>query len=97
MCDKILLIVNLLDVNMNSEKIFINVNKGVILKDEDLVKGLLITKIPLDNQDQKYRLAETEINEVRANLGRQWDDLTHWVSQENIRIRGSELGGQVSV
>ena len=85
LCDKTLLIVNLLDVNMNSEKIFINVNKGVILKDEDLVKGLLITKIPLDNQDQKYRLAETEINEVRANLGRQWDDLTHWVSQENIR------------
>lgn len=47
--DKVQLIVNVCDREMSSEKIFINVNKGVKLKDEDLVKGLLITKIPLDN------------------------------------------------
>ncbi len=83
--EKTLLIVNLLENNINSEKIFINVNKGIKLKDEDLVKGLLITKIPLENKALTYRLTEIEINEIRANLGRQWDDLTHWVSQEEVR------------
>ena len=84
LCDRVLLIVNLLEEGMKSEKIFINVNKGVKLKDEDLVKGLIITKIPLDNQTQQYRMTENEINEVRANLGRQWDDLSRWSSREDI-------------
>jgi hypothetical protein len=79
------LIVNLLDANLNSEKIFINVNKGVKLNDEDLVKGLLITKLPLDQLNQKYRATEIEINELRTNLGRQWDDLTNWASRKDIQ------------
>lgn len=82
--EKVFIIVNLLGKEMKSEKIFINVNKGVKLKDEDLVKGLLITKIPLDNQSQNYRMTENEINEVRANIGRQWDDLARWSSRDDI-------------
>jgi uncharacterized protein with ParB-like and HNH nuclease domain len=67
---KVQIIVNILENDMNSEKIFVNVNKGVKLKDEDLVKGLLITKIPLDNKNEQYRLTENEINEIRTTLGR---------------------------
>ncbi|MDP2947175.1 MAG: DUF262 domain-containing protein [Nanoarchaeota archaeon] len=84
LCNQVFLIVNLLEKNIKSEKIFINVNKGVKLKDEDLVKGLLITKIPLDNQTLHYRMTENEINEVRANMGRQWDDLARWSSRDTI-------------
>lgn len=83
LCEKVLLIINLVE-NLNSEKIFVNVNKGVKLQDEDLVKGFLLTKIPLDNQTQRYRMTENEINEMRTNIGRQWDDLAHWVSRDEI-------------
>lgn len=84
-CEKIFLIVNLLENDVNSEKIFINANRGVKLQDEDLVKGLLITKIPLDNQSRDYRMTENEINEVRTNIGRQWDDIYRWASRDDIR------------
>jgi len=83
--DRVQIITNILDDEMNSEKIFINVNKGVRLKDEDLVKGLLITRIPLDNIEEKYRLTENEINEIRSTLGRQWDEISHWATREDIK------------
>lgn len=84
--NSVYLIVNLLENNLNSEKVFVNVNKGVKLNDEDLVKGLLITKLPLDLLDQKHRATEVEINELRTNLGRQWDDLSNWAYRSDIRI-----------
>jgi hypothetical protein len=37
--EKVYLIINLLDSDLKSEKIFVNVNKGVKLNDEDLVKA----------------------------------------------------------
>ncbi|RZL16900.1 MAG: DUF1524 domain-containing protein [Pedobacter sp.] len=70
---------------MHSEKIFINVNKGVKLQDQDLVKGLLVTKIPLESQQQHYRFTENEINSIRANVGRQWDQLAHWTAKPDIK------------
>ncbi len=82
--DRVQIIVNILDNEMNSEKIFVNVNKGIKLKDEDLVKGLLITKIPLDNRKENYRLTENEINEIRTTLGRQWDDISQWAIRKDI-------------
>lgn len=82
--DKVQIIVNILDDEMNSEKIFVNVNKGVRLKDEDLVKGLLITKIPLDNKNEQYRLTENEINEIRTTLGRQWDEISQWTIEKDV-------------
>ena len=74
--EQVYLIINYLDKDLNSERIFINVNKGVKLKDEDLVKGLLITKIPLDQKQNHFRLTENEINEIRSNIGRQWDEIS---------------------
>ncbi len=82
--NKVFLIVNLLEESLNSEKVFINVNKGVKLNDEDLVKGLLVTKLPLDHLSKKYRVTEIEINEWRTNLGRQWDDLVNWAGKKEI-------------
>jgi hypothetical protein len=84
-CEKVYLIVNPLEQEMNSEKIFINVNKGVKLKDEDLVKALLITKIPLDNTEMLRHQTENEINEIRANVGRQWDEIVRWASRDDIK------------
>lgn len=67
----VFLIINLLDPGLSSEKVFVNVNKGVKLNDEDLVKGFLITKIPADMRDTPYSMTDIEMNEIRANLGRQ--------------------------
>lgn len=85
-CTHVHIIINLLDNDLSSEKIFINVNKGVKLQDEDLVKGLIVTRIPLDNQTQAHRLTENEINEMRCNIGRQWDDLVRWTSRPDIAV-----------
>jgi len=82
--DKVQIIVNILDDEMNSEKVFVNVNKGVRLNDEDLAKGLLLTKIPLDNKNEQYRLTENEINEIRTTLGRQWDELSEWSIRNKV-------------
>jgi len=81
----VMLIINVLPDDLNSEKVFVNVNKGVKLGDEDLVKGLLITKLPKDFDDYRLRRTETEINEARASIGRQWDELSGWSSREKIR------------
>lgn len=83
--DRVFLIINYLDKDLNSEKIFINVNKGVKLRDDDLVKGLLITKIPVDQQQKHFRLTENEINETRTNIGRQWDEISEWSFRDDIR------------
>ncbi|MBB6240013.1 hypothetical protein HDC90_004675 [Pedobacter sp. AK013] len=83
--DDVFLIINLLDAGLNSEKIFVNVNKGVKLNDEDLVKGFLITKIPADMRDTRYRITDIEMNEIRANLGRQWDEIANWCSRQQVK------------
>lgn len=98
-CSNIFLIVNTLGEDINSERIFINVNKGVKLNDEDLVKALLITKIPLEKKEYSFRISEIEINEIRANIGRQWDELNKWASKEEIITffkRKSEYGSKLS-
>lgn len=83
--DDVYLIINLLDAGLNSEKVFVNVNKGVKLNDEDLVKGFLITRIPVDMRDLRYRMTDIELNEIRANLGRQWDEIAGWCSRPPVR------------
>jgi len=85
LCTKVSLIVNLLEHSLDSEKVFVNVNKGVKLNDEDLVKGLLITRLPIELLGQKVRATEIEINELRTNMGRQWDDLNAWASRKDIK------------
>ncbi len=93
--DSVYLIVNLLEENLDSERIFVNVNKGVRLNDEDLVKGLLITRLPLEhlNKNKKYRPTEIEINEWRTNLGRQWDDISNWASRPDTLSFFKASGG----
>lgn len=81
----VFLIINLLDTALNSEKVFVNVNKGVKLNDEDLIKGLLITKIPEDVRDIRYRMTDIELNEIRSNLGRQWDEIATWSNRNEVK------------
>jgi len=85
LADDVFLIINLLDAGLNSEKVFVNVNKGVKLNDEDLVKGFLITKIPADMRDMRYRITDIEMNEIRANLGRQWDEIVNWCGRQEVK------------
>ncbi|WP_224961076.1 DUF262 domain-containing protein [Geomonas subterranea] len=85
-CSKVYIIINQLDNDLTSEKVFINVNKGVKLEDEDLVKGLIITRIPLDTKNPKHNMTEIEINEIRSNIGRQWDYLVQWTTRSDIAI-----------
>lgn len=85
LANDVFLIINLLDAGLNSEKVFVNVNKGVKLNDEDLVKGFLITKIPADMRDTRYRITDIEMNEIRANLGRQWDEIANWCGRQQVK------------
>ncbi|MCE1187628.1 MAG: DUF262 domain-containing HNH endonuclease family protein [Ignavibacteria bacterium] len=83
--NKTLLIINMLDNEMQSERIFINVNRGVKLRDEELVKAMLITRIPLEDHERQTRLTEIQINEMRVNIGREWDDIVKWASTPKIK------------
>lgn len=97
-CDHVHLVVNRIEGDMKSEKVFINVNKGVRLLDEDLVKALIITMIPRDRQQGAYRMTDTEMSEIRTNIGRQWDEISRWAGRDDIRaffrqrVGSSQLG-----
>lgn len=46
---------------------------------------MLITKIPFDNTELLRHQTENEINEIRSNIGRQWDETVRWASRHDIK------------
>jgi len=78
------IIVNVVEAGTSSEKLFRNLNSNkVILKDTDLVKALLITRMgrqPEDGSKIRFR----EILEKRVSFGRQWDEISRWCNMPEI-------------
>ncbi|MDD2888723.1 MAG: DUF262 domain-containing protein [Aliarcobacter sp.] len=77
------IIVNLVEEHISSEQIFSNLNNNKIpLTNADLVKGLFLTKLARDNENN---ISFKEILEKRASIGRQWDDMENWLNQEEVK------------
>jgi len=78
------LIVNSVESHVESETVFRNLNSNKVpLTEAELIKGLLITKVgrqPQRNHTKNFQ----EIIEIRANLGRRWDELASWANRPEI-------------
>jgi hypothetical protein len=75
--EQVILIVNEVEAHIDGEKVFKNLNSNKILLTEvELIKGLMLTKVVrtdlFGNKGKHFR----EILEIRASLGRKWDEMS---------------------
>jgi uncharacterized protein with ParB-like and HNH nuclease domain len=67
--------------NVNCEKIFANLNDNKVeLTNAELIKGLLLTNAPRQNQGRRAR-SFREIIELRSLMGRRWDEIAIWADK----------------
>jgi uncharacterized protein with ParB-like and HNH nuclease domain len=82
--DNVKIILNNIERNINCEEMFSNLNDNKIeLTSAELIKGLFLTKSARENTEN--RITYKEILEIRAVMGRQWDDLAHWSNRKEIK------------
>lgn len=79
------LIVNSVEKHIKSETVFKNLNSNKVpLSEAELIKGFLITKAGrINTNEQKTNFKE--ILEIRANIGRKWDEMNRWANDKRIR------------
>jgi hypothetical protein len=87
LCDNVKIIFN--DIgkgNLSSEKVFSNLNTNKVdLTSTELVKGLFLTRAARESQDEKTSQNFKEVLELRATMGRQWDEMANWAEQADIK------------
>jgi len=72
------------DYGIDSAEIFSNLNDNKVeLKSSELVKGLILTEVSRLPCAQRTISNEEKI-ELRAIMGRQWDEISHWANREDI-------------
>ena len=75
------LIVNSIESHIESETVFKNLNSNKVpLTEAELIKGLLITKI-----GRQHKYSFKQVMEIRANIGKHWDELATWANREEIK------------
>lgn len=80
------LIINTVEKNISSERIFANLNTNKIeLTSTELIKALLLTKSPREKIAEERNVKYKEIIERRALLGRQWDEIERWANRPEIK------------
>lgn len=85
LCSNVKLIVNSVENHVDSEIVFKNLNSNrVPLTEAELIKGFLITKVGRSNMDE-HKTYFKEILEIRANIGRKWDEISRWANSKYIR------------
>jgi hypothetical protein len=83
--EKVKLILNIVEKDTNCEEIFSNLNGNKVeLTGAELIKGLILTTIARDHNAER-RMTYREITEIRAVIGRQWDEIAHWSNRDDIR------------
>lgn len=94
--DYVKIIVNIESKFVKSEDIFANLNDNhVPLTDAYLIKGLLLTNAVSRVNVYGRTLEYTEIQEKRKNLGRIWDEIQTWVTNQehsNFFFKYVEIG-----
>lgn len=79
------LIVNSVETHISSESVFSNLNSNKVpLTETELIKGLFITKVGRSKNDNHQKHFQ-EIVEIRSNIGRQWDEISSWANQPEVR------------
>lgn len=85
--EKVMIILNNIDRNVSCEELFGNLNDNKVeLSSAELIKGLLLTNSAREKASQgKTRVHYKELLEIRAVMGRQWDDINIWVNKKEIK------------
>lgn len=79
------IIVNVVD-HISSEKVFSNLNSNKVpLTEAELIKGLLLTKFSRLQNSGENKKKFKEILEMRMSLGRNWDEITRWSNQPQVK------------
>ena len=74
---EVMIILNAVESHIPGEKVFRNLNsKKVPLTEVELVKGLLLTKVSRNQNENDKRKHFREILEIRSTLGRRWDEMS---------------------
>lgn len=84
--ENVKIILNNIERNVNCEEMFSNLNGNKVdLTSAELIKGLILTTTARERNDSDRRISYKEIIEIRAVMGRQWDELSHWANREDIK------------
>jgi hypothetical protein len=84
--ENVKIIINNIERNVNCEEMFSNLNGNKVdLTSAELIKGLILTNTARERKDADKRISYKEIIEIRAVMGRQWDELSHWANREDIK------------
>lgn len=84
--ENVKIILNNIERNVNCEEMFSNLNGNKVdLTSSELIKGLILTNTARERTDSDRRISYKEIIEIRAVIGRQWDELSHWANREDIK------------
>jgi hypothetical protein len=74
---EVMIILNAVESHIPGEKVFRNLNsKKVPLTEVELIKGLLLTKVSRNQNENDKRKHFREILEIRSTLGRRWDEMS---------------------
>lgn len=80
------LIVNAVEPHVESEKVFRNLNSIKIpLTEAELIKALLLTKAARNKDENLKNKRFKEIMDIRASLGRQWDEMQTKLNNPEIK------------
>ena len=83
--ERVMLIVNVESEFVESEQVFVNLNDNKVpLTDTYLIKGLLLTKAVDRNNHLGLRRNYKEILDQRVIMGRTWDEIMIWISQNKV-------------
>lgn len=84
--ENVKIILNNIERNVSCEEIFSNLNDNKVdLTSSELIKGLILTNTARERKSTDRQITYKEIIEIRAVMGRQWDELSHWANREDIK------------
>jgi hypothetical protein len=84
--ENVKIILNNIDRDIDCEEIFSNLNDNKVeLISSELIKGLILTNSARELPNTERKITYKEIIELRAILGRQWDEISHWANRKEIK------------
>jgi len=84
--ENVKIILNYIDRDIDCEEIFSNLNDNKVeLTSSELIKGLILTNSAKKISDTEREITRKEIIELRAIMGKQWDEISHWANREEIK------------
>jgi hypothetical protein len=84
--EQVKIILNHIDRNIVCEEIFSNLNDNKVeLTSSELIKGLILTNSARELPNTGRTITYKEITELRAIMGRQWDEIAHWANRDEIK------------